>query len=131
MIWTDYLINDRGIKAIYALALPSLDAVEVRQVTFKIDGPTISLGLELPEFPENPPAKWRDKGHNRVYVRLDFSGVRDVELKEWTTVGRAAIALRKEDALIGVRVIGEQFRLEFTSLCALIQEMTPYQVSPA
>ncbi|GMV31293.1 MAG: hypothetical protein AMXMBFR59_34180 [Rhodanobacteraceae bacterium] len=127
MKWTEYLVDDRGIRAVYGDRVPSLDVVELRQVTLKIEGPTISLNLDLSQFPENPPVKWQGYRYNRLQVRLDFHGVRDVQLTGWTTASRANLSLQKDGEDIAVHVAGESLNLRFLSMYLTVQEMTPYQ----
>ena len=105
MSWTNLLQNAQSIEAIFG-RVPSLEKAQIREIVFNEDGPTTLLRLDLSEFPEKPPEKWKRLGYNRVQLRLLCLGVKSVKHDGWGTNNTADIVL-SANSLGGLRLLTE------------------------
>ncbi|ASW01025.1 Imm50 family immunity protein [Paraburkholderia aromaticivorans] len=74
--WTDFLVDKRKVTFIYGEDFPSLDKVNVHDVTFHRDGPTVTFRIDLRDYPLSPPKNWVENKFNTVQIQLSCSGVR-------------------------------------------------------
>ena len=80
--WTDLLDDARPIHAIFGDAPPSIRGVGLHEVVVSRDGPSVSLRLDVAEFPASPPPKWAR--FNTVQLTLGASGVEAMTMSDVT-----------------------------------------------
>ena len=90
-MWYEVCLNPAAMTHLYEVP-PPLDRVEVHEVILHRDGPRLTLRIELPAFPDNPPPRWPE-GANAAQVTLDLWGVSGFEQKGWGLTNRGALAL--------------------------------------
>jgi len=78
--WTDLLDDARAIRAIFGDAPPSLRGVDLHEVVVSWDGPSVSLRLDIAEFPPSPPSKWAK--FNTVHLSLGAVGVEALTMSD-------------------------------------------------
>ncbi len=117
-MWQQYCDNPQAIEHLYG-TVPALDTIDVHEVILQRDGPCVQLRVELPRFPDRPPAKW-PRSANAVQMALALVGVSDLRLDSWGASNRGAIAIeRTENRMLRFVVATEALRL--TGLCLSIQ----------
>ncbi|GLZ37632.1 Imm50 family immunity protein [Actinokineospora sp. NBRC 105648] len=98
--------------------VPDLADVVVHQVRLVRFGPTVSLRLDLPRFPDNPPAEW--DGLDRLQCHVRFLAVEDVILTGSALPATASVRLVDQPAnRLSVSVTGG-VDLTFTSSATLM-----------
>jgi len=101
--WTELLVDPRSIRAIFGSTRPSLTGIELHKIELDRDGPTVRLHLHLPEFPVNPPKKWVERGCNRVWLKLQAIGVREVNIRGLVTEPTMDLTVFRNGDLVRVR----------------------------
>lgn len=110
-MWTDYLQNNRSIKAIYDFE-PSLQNIEVHELSFKRDGSSIYVRLDLNELPKTLPKKWQIGKFNTVQLTFDFFEVSEISMNGWGNKIKATISLESDEKGLHVNINGD-FSLKF------------------
>ena len=70
-----------GLSAVYGGSVPSLRKVVLHEVRIDCARGLLYLRVDLDEFPDRPPEKWRAAGFNAVQVKLQLAGVRALEIR--------------------------------------------------
>ncbi|MFG2757000.1 Imm50 family immunity protein [Streptomyces wuyuanensis] len=111
--WADHVPNGARLKALYG-TLPPLRQVIVRSLYLDHFGPSLTLRLDLPEFPRNHPAEWDEAGLDRFQCHLQFLAVAGLALEGWIPGARADIELEGHGrSTVRVRIESEGFRVSF------------------
>jgi hypothetical protein len=80
--WVGLIQNPEEFSCLYPDP-PPLRAVTLRSVHLNRHGPALTLRIDLPEFPQDPPAEWRRAGFDRFQCQLQFIAVDHVEIAGW------------------------------------------------
>jgi hypothetical protein len=83
-MWVDYLSNGRAVREAFGESIPELRGLELVQLVLDPAG-DIALTLGLGRLPDNVPGRWKDKGFDKLQLRMRFA------------IG--AFAIRRDDAL--------------------------------
>lgn len=126
MDWTELAYKPEGIRAVYGGEVPDLAEVVLHDVLFHRDGPRVTLGVDLPTFPANPPQKWVFEQHNTVQIKLSFVSVHRVELSGFPRNGHSSMTLTKRSDGIAGEITGADFRLHVESSHVFLQEISAY-----
>jgi len=81
--WTDLLIDNRKIAAIFTSEEPSLCGVDLHDIVFHRDRPKITLRFNVVSYPSEPPKKWVVQKFNTVQLQLTALDVKEVKLSGW------------------------------------------------
>lgn len=127
MIWTDLIENPQALSSLFGTA-PSLDNVRVSEITFAEGGPTISLSVELNEFPADPPQRWKKDLANAVVLKVQLLGIQSIEVSGWTTENIVSFRFERQQlGTITVQAIGLDFTLRCSCSWIRIDKVCPYQ----
>lgn len=77
--WDRFLSNREALSELY-VKIPKLDVVTLRSVHFNRLGPTVTLRIDLAEFPDMPRPEWTDAGCDRLEFQLQLLDVGDLEI---------------------------------------------------
>jgi hypothetical protein len=91
MTWLNCIDNPKSILSIYSVP-PELDGVQISGLRLHQDGPRLDMAIQLPIFPDKPPAKWH-QDCNTVIVGLDFWGVEDIRIIGWETTNIVTVQM--------------------------------------
>ncbi|MEU1333127.1 Imm50 family immunity protein [Streptomyces sp. NPDC005865] len=125
MTWTSMTQNPEGLVSVYQGTVPPLVGVRIHAVSLDRDGPRLGLRFDLPEYPAVAPKKWQVHGYDTVQVELVFGGLRDVELRGFSTQLSGDIDLVRGEALT-VSVSTDSMRLSAVAESAYIAKMSAY-----
>jgi Immunity protein 50 len=128
--WTDLLEDPRGIRAIFGDTCPSLDRVELHDIVLGRDGPTVTLRFDLPEFPLDPPTKWRHAGFNRVQVRLLAIGVRELNVSGLATEMVLNLEIVRDAGLARVHGATNRIVIDLAAEFLAVPDVSAYLDSP-
>ncbi|HEX2209964.1 MAG TPA: Imm50 family immunity protein [Longimicrobium sp.] len=114
-MWFDACENPQAFAQMYASA-GGLDEVELFEAVLTREGRLLRLRMELPRFPERPPARWSPDA-NRVQVTVDFWSVEELRIEGWRyrIPGRLSL-VRAGD---GLRLAFDSPGVRITAWCAL------------
>lgn len=90
----DLIVNPDTLHRLYG-HLPDLSGdLRVRSANLSPYGPTLTLRVDVPGFPEHPPRAWADAGADAVQCHLAFLAAENITLSGWTppAVGRLTVA---------------------------------------
>ncbi|MEV3853734.1 Imm50 family immunity protein [Streptomyces sp. NPDC050095] len=125
MRWTSLLHNPEGVNAVYQGNPPDLRGVRVHEVTLQVEGPTLKLRLDLPEYPDRPPRKWAVQKFNTVQIEISFSGLRSVSLGGFKSEISADVSITEGDG-VNVRVTAPGVHLQANAATVFISTLTAY-----
>ncbi|MEI5008342.1 Imm50 family immunity protein [Streptomyces sp. PmtA] len=129
--WADHIPNGAALGALYG-TLPPLRRVTVRSLHLDHFGPSLTLRLDLPEFPRNHPAEWDEAGLDSFQCHLQFLAVARLALEGWIPGARADIELEGHGrGTMHVRIESEGFRLSFEAADSiLVGHMSAFSGGP-
>lgn len=77
------LTNPQVLKSLYG-HVPDPRGVRVRSVNLNWRGPTLTLRVDMPTYPQVPPWEWVDAGMDTVQCQLQFLAVERLSLEGWS-----------------------------------------------
>ncbi|RZU37344.1 immunity protein 50 of polymorphic toxin system [Streptomyces sp. BK022] len=99
-----HIVNPQQLTGLYG-RLPELsERLRVRSFTMDWRGPTLTLRVDLPEFPAEPPQEWRDAGFDTVQCHLQYLAVEQLAVRLWTPPAVGDLAVSAPDAFRRLRV---------------------------
>jgi hypothetical protein len=93
MGWTELVHEAEGIRAVFGGRSPSLETVEIQDVTVEANGQAVRIRFILSEFPDTPPAKWVARGANVVQVELALGNLSLLAISGVLEFGTARIGI--------------------------------------
>ena len=124
-MWYELCENSEAIASLYD-GRPLLNPVEVHEITFHCDGPSVRLRFNLPTFPERPPRRWEPKA-NTAQMTLELFGVEHVEFNGWGTSNVGTLQVEKRaDGRLDVAFESESVHLRLHCLGARIVGISGY-----
>ncbi|MFE3541953.1 Imm50 family immunity protein [Nocardia sp. NPDC059177] len=129
MTWVDLLNNARGMYAIFRDDVPSLQAVTIHSVGMHRDGPTLKLVFDLPDFPTDPPKKWR--GYKVIRIELWFTGVNSAVIALDTVtklvdLNISRVIANNQESIRLVATLANTIKIETVASGAQLQRISAY-----
>lgn len=112
-MWYESCENPHAFSELYA-SPEDLDRVELVEVVLRPDGQRLRLRVELPRFPDHPPARWH-AGANAVQVAVDFWSVDDLKIEGWSHQAAGVLALVRDGG--GLRLAFHADAMRITARC--------------
>lgn len=104
MKWYELAENPRAVSELYS-EVPSLQSVHLRKVHLNHNGPLMTLLIDLAQFPDRIPARWKLRGYTSVQVQLDFWGLISIEMALQSMENPVDVAIETtKERWIGVQV---------------------------
>lgn len=125
--WTNFLLDDRSVKAIFGPSAPTLNRINLHEIILHRDGPTVVMRFDIQEFPVPAPKKWSSSGFNRVQLRLASLGVHLLNIKGLSTNMAADININRKNNFIHICVAGDTIHCEFTADFLLLESISAYR----
>ncbi len=115
--WADLTVDTHLLRSLYCV-IPSLESVRLRSFCLDWRGPTLTLRVDLPAYPDPDriPPEWSERGHDSLQLHVRFLAVDGLTVQGWippvpVDVSLVALAYRR----ILVRIAEADFELTFTS----------------
>jgi len=105
MKWRHLLERDETLKAFYSQD-PTLDAVELIHVTLDYCNSVLSMTLNLAEFPDKVPEKWRKAGFNQAQMHWTFSEISSLSIEGIGLLSVVDIDLHDSSGHVTMRATG-------------------------
>ena len=122
----ELIYNKEPLIAVYG-KMPSLRDIDLFEIIFARDGPTVSLRFDLLEYPAKPPAKWAAQGYNQVQLTLVCFGLFEVHQQGWGYSNTAKLtATTLENGSKQVSVKGSTISLHVTCDFISVEKVTAY-----
>lgn len=106
-MWTNFLLKGDPIYKIFGDEIPSLKDSEIREMHFLAAGAAILLSIDIKDFPNNVPIKWRD--FNTVTLELYLIGVSKVNINGWNNNIVADVKISNWENVIKIEMISINF----------------------
>lgn len=85
------------------------------------DRPSLGMGFDIPEFPNNLPEKWKNKGYNVCRIGIDGYGISDLKIENIPIRKALFVKITKENDRLHFRAFNKNSLIEFKaqsiSLC--------------
>ncbi|RHW43428.1 hypothetical protein D1B31_01850 [Neobacillus notoginsengisoli] len=106
-MWNDYFSDDKFISMIYS-NVPPLKNLRIEKIEISREGDRITIGFDLPMFPDKPPKKWLEKGYSTAFIEIDFFDIKEVNIQSNESSYRGDIEINKDNEadIFTVRIIG-------------------------
>ncbi|MCC3769522.1 Imm50 family immunity protein [Streptomyces sp. UNOC14_S4] len=124
-MWTDLLVDSRGIERIYSGRPPELESVRLHEVGLDREGPALRLRFDLPDFPADPPKKWTALSHDTIQIELLLGGLHGVALEGFGNDPVADIFLWR-DGLIKVEVTSAATQIRASGDSLSVSKVSAY-----
>lgn len=98
MKWYDFAENAAGIISVYK-DQELFNDVDIKEMIFSRNGPTLTISLDLRQYPINPPQKWKKDDLNTVSLELCFIEVSDVLSLNWKTSNPSRVLIERNEVL--------------------------------
>lgn len=81
---------------------------EIAKISLQLDNdrPSLGIGFDIPEFPDNLPEKWKNKGYNVCRLGIDCYGISNLKILNIPNQGVFSLKINKE---------GDHFQLQATN----------------
>jgi hypothetical protein len=113
MEWYVNALNPKSITGLFQ-KVPNLLAVEILELALKRDAALLLCVIRLPQFPTNPPAKWKISQFNAAVMKLQFVSVEKFELVGWSQDPVGDVSIAKVNKVIHFKIIGPTLKLHST-----------------
>ncbi|MGJ7910126.1 Imm50 family immunity protein [Neobacillus sp. LXY-1] len=94
-MWNEYFSEDKFISMMY-INVPPLKNLRIEKIEISSEGDKITIGFDLPFFPDKPPKKWLERGYTTTFVEIDFFDIQEVNIKSSKNTYRGDIEIKKE-----------------------------------
>ncbi|NWD26303.1 hypothetical protein HX864_23755 [Pseudomonas yamanorum] len=77
------------------------------------DQPSLGLGFDIPEFPDNLPEKWQNKGFNTCRLGLTCSNISDLKITNIPTKEIFSATIAEENGILIFQAAAKKSSIEF------------------
>ena len=126
--WFARCENPHAFGQMYASAR-GLERVRLFEVVLDREGRRLRMRMELPRFPDRPPARWSRQA-NAVQVTVDFWSVCALRVDGWSHDPAGVLSLTREGE--GLRLLFDAPDVRIAARCAMarIDRFSPYTDGP-
>lgn len=125
--WLDFIEDATSVIAIYGDNLPTLEGVDLHEVSLHRDGPRVHLRFDLPVFPGQPPKKWSAANFNRVQLRLIAVGVQDLQISGLQSTCVLDLKITKETKMIRLHADNGQMKIDICAEHFIVDSISAYR----
>ena len=79
------------------------------------DQPCIGMGFDIPEFPDNLPEKWKNKGYNTCRIGIKCNEVKDLAIRNIPVHEVFIVKIKKDDDHFIFKATSDSASIEFSS----------------
>ncbi|PNA05656.1 MULTISPECIES: Imm50 family immunity protein [Pseudomonas] len=105
---------------------------EIELFSINIDNsrPVIIMEFDIPDYPDAPPAKWKQSGFNTCRIGLNCSNIEDLLIKNIPTHEKMTIKITSNEQKFRVIASSENSLIEFTTKHPLLCGPSAYLNAP-
>ena len=104
-MWMNLLESSQALKSIFNDE-PVLKDVILHEVSFRDNGASLFLKIDLNEYPKKQPKKWEISKFNTVQLTLEFWEIDKLIMENWETTNLVNIQLLLVDEKINLSING-------------------------
>ena len=124
MIKSDYIDNSFFLYKLYQ-DRPPFDKLQVSDINFLWDGPSIKIVFHTSRIPKHLPEKW-DQLSNRIRFSLYFVDIDDLDFNKWGKFNDAECMIEICNDTKQVTIIGEECYLKFNCKWIRFENISSY-----
>nr|WSX77854.1 immunity 50 family protein [Streptomyces sp. NBC_00899] len=126
------LVRNLAVLTDFYTSPPPLEPVKVRSLYLDRRGPTLTLRLDLPGFPDRPRPEWEQNGCDTFQCQLQFLAVDDFKLRGWNPPVTGSLDVEpREERRVLVLLGADGTRHTFSSSDSLtVGKMSAYRAAP-
>ncbi|CRM56367.1 hypothetical protein [Pseudomonas sp. 31 R 17] len=94
------------------------------------DQPCIGMGFDIPEFPDNLPEKWKNKGHNTCRVGIIFNDIKNLKISNIPAHELFTIYINKEGDYFTFEAISDSASITLNAKFISLNDPTTYTNGP-
>ncbi|MFD6278470.1 Imm50 family immunity protein [Streptomyces sp. NPDC060209] len=103
------------LSSLYS-TVPSLQSVRLRSFHLNWRGPTLTMRIDLPRFPDRPAAEWTGVDHDTLQIHLQFLAVHDLCTDGWIPGNLVDISLAPlDERRLLTSIVAERINFSFTA----------------
>ncbi|XIE79194.1 Imm50 family immunity protein [Streptomyces sp. SBR177] len=127
------LLNPEPLTSIYG-RIPTFAGFRLRSINLNWRGPTVTLRLDLPQFPENITEEWKQSDANTIQCHLQFLAVANFLLSDWHPPIPSVlldITPLEDQRRVKVEAIADGVNFSFTSTpSTLVGHVSAFRLQP-
>ncbi|MFD4879553.1 Imm50 family immunity protein [Streptomyces sp. NPDC058420] len=112
-----FLMNREVLQSLYG-KVPNLSEVRIRSINMNWRGPSVTLRVDLPHFPDSAPQEWIDEHMDTVQCQFRFLAVDTISLTEWDPPATAGIEMTPYGTERRMRVRADGHGVRFAFDCS-------------
>lgn len=129
MKWRHLLERDDTLKAFYSQD-PTLNAVEMIDVTLDYCNSVMSMTLNVSKFPDRVPDKWRKAGFNQAQMHWTFSEINSISIEGIGLLSVVDIDLHGASGHVTMRATGNNTMVSVTCRYFMLTRISGYVKNP-
>jgi hypothetical protein len=115
MKWYELAENPRAITELYS-EVPLLQSVRLVEVLLSRDGPRMMVKMDLPQFPDKIPNRWKLQEYTSIQMQLDFWVLESLNIAQWSTEDQVEVQIEtKLERRIEVKIMSSQYCVRATA----------------
>lgn len=99
-------------------------------ITIENDQPSIGMGFDIPEFPDDLPEKWRNKGYNTCRLGLTFNDIHNLKILNIPAYEVFTARIKKNSGHYKFEAISDSASITFDANFILLKGPTVYINGP-
>ena len=125
-MWSTLLENPEAIRSLFDNE-PSLLGIRLTDIALSQDGPTVTLHLDLNDYPSRPPARWTRVDANAVTVSLQLLGVENFTFRGWSTENVVSWDITRQGVQLSIRLNGATVQAELQCIGIRVAQIQGYK----
>lgn len=94
------------------------------------DQPSIGMGFDIPEFPDNLPEKWKNKGYNMCRVGLTFDEIKNLKISNIPAHEVFTVKINKDSGYFTFEAISDNASIKFNAKFISLKDPSVYINGP-
>lgn len=125
--WLDLVGKSEFLAGLFEGKIPSLQRVEMHEITVQREGPSLTLRFDLQEFPALVPAAWKAEGYNTLQLTMSMIGLQSIVLSGWATEVNGPLRIAADqDGGLRVHFDSASVSLGAAASHAVLERVSPY-----
>jgi len=104
--------------------------IELFSISIDNSRPVIIMEFDIPDYPDAPPAKWKQSGFNTCRIGLNCSNIEDLLIKNIPTHEKMTIKITSNEQKFRVSAYSDNSLIEFTTKHPLLCGPSAYLNAP-
>ena len=124
--WVEHLADPRPITQIFGDLLPGSRDLVVHDLLASREGPSLTIRVDLREFPADPPKKWASAGYNRVQAKITAVGVRQLRVDGLSPSMTGDLSVQKIGTGLRLDLVGDAFSVNLLADALIVSALSAY-----